>query len=177
MYHTPRRHRGWWTHTAACPSKWNPVCFVWQLHRFFAEMIILWGCFLVKIHRKRNLNVFEYSFLSYLVVFCFEPRREHREMRGALTKNLFSLESSGKGKFCIQWRWWLTWVFAVNSLLAQLPNLACQSGTQDCAVSAPSSPERMDAVFSHNGELSIKMTRAWKDAQRAALLRWSIIGC
>lgn len=56
----------------------------------------------MKIHRKRNLNVFEYSFLSYLVVFCFEPRREHREMRGALTKNLFSLESSGKGKFCIQ---------------------------------------------------------------------------
>lgn len=55
----------------------------------------------MKIERKRSLAVFEYSFLSYLV-FCFEPHGECREMCGALTKNLFSLESSGKGKFCIQ---------------------------------------------------------------------------
>lgn len=36
---------------------------------------------------------------------------------------------------------------------------------------APFSPEGTDTVFSHNGELSVKMTGAWTGTGHAALLR------
>lgn len=39
------------------------------------------------------------------------------------------------------------------------------------------SPEGTDTVFSHNGELSVKMTGAWTGTGHAALLRWSVIDC
>lgn len=51
----------------------------------------IFSCEDTKEKKKRTLNAFEYSFLSYLVLFCFFPLGECRKMCGALTKSLFFL--------------------------------------------------------------------------------------
>lgn len=104
--------------------------------------------------RKRNLDVFEYSFLSYLV-FCFEPHGECRECmvfflnfwQGEI---LHPVKMMINSSFCCE--------FPAGT--APKPGLSVRY-TRLCSVaaSAPSSPKGMDIVFSHNGELSIKMER------------------
>lgn len=90
------------THIVAGPSKYNPVCFAWQPRQFLAEMVILRGYFLAKIQRKKKkVNAFEYSFLSYLVLLCLSPLGgENAGTRVELTKSLYvTLNNWTQGNF------------------------------------------------------------------------------
>lgn len=137
----------------------------------------IFSCEDTKEKKKRTLNAFEYSFLSYLVLFCFFPLGECRKMCGALTKSLFSFWIIWHGEILHPVMIMMNWGSHCESPAGCTPERGLSARYGWCAALAPFPPGGTDTVFSHNGELSIKMTGAWKDTRQAALPRWCIMGC
>lgn len=148
----------------------------------FTQMIILWGYFLVKIQREKKKKkkleciwIF-ISLLSGWVLFPPPPRRM-RENVWCSNKEPFFFRIIWHGKILHLVKIMINWGFHCEFPPGCTPKPGLSVRYTRFAEFAPFSPEGPDTVFSHNGELSIKMTGAWKDTRHAALVRWSIIGC